>query len=46
MPRTVPVFLFPILFRLPDNILKNGDFLESCKRLANEQMAHVLRKEQ
>jgi len=46
MPQTVPVFCFPILSRLPDNILKNGDFLGYCKRLSNEQMPNVLRKEQ
>jgi hypothetical protein len=39
-------FVCPILFRLPDNILENGDFLGSCKRLTNEQILDVLPKEQ
>jgi hypothetical protein len=49
MPRTnfladfVALFYFPILFRLPDNILQNGDLLGSFSDFPDENMATVLR---
>lgn len=37
VPNFVPLYIFPILFRLPYNILQNGGSLGYCQRLYRQQ---------